>query len=153
MLKPRSTMYCRSLSTEEKTPCWIQIFGVKIWDKNKVFCVYEGCIGRQTAVGHLIRTLRLFQQSLLWWYKNQISYTNTLDKINKNKELIETLIKLSLCLKQGKIKRTARLLRWTEMNHNKLIFGWNKTYFHRRFTWYDNRKNNRASTKIENKQT
>ena len=43
-------------------------------------------------------TLRLFQQSLLWWYKNQISYTNTLDKINKNKELIETLIKLSFML-------------------------------------------------------
>lgn len=43
-------------------------------------------------------TLRLFQQSLLWWYKNQISYANTLDKINKNKELIETLIKLSFML-------------------------------------------------------
>ena len=55
VLKPRSTMYCLSLSTEEKTPCRIQIFGVKIWDKNKVFCVYEGCIVRQTAVGHLIR--------------------------------------------------------------------------------------------------
>ena len=55
MLKPRSTMYCRSLSTKEKTPCWIQTFGVKIWDKNKVFCVYEGWIVRQTAVGHLTR--------------------------------------------------------------------------------------------------
>lgn len=43
-------------------------------------------------------TLRLFQQSLLWWYKNQISYANTLDKLNKNKELIETLIKLSFML-------------------------------------------------------
>lgn len=43
-------------------------------------------------------TLRLFQQSLLWWYKNQISYANTLDKINKNEELIETLIKLSFML-------------------------------------------------------
>ena len=45
-------------------------------------------------------TLRLFQQSLLWWYKNQISYANTLDKINKNKELIETLIKLSFMLEK-----------------------------------------------------
>ena len=68
------------------------------------------------------RTLRFFQQSLLWRYKNQISYANTLDKIDKNKKLIETLIKLSLCLKQRKIKRTARLLRWLEMNYNKLIF-------------------------------